>query len=74
MGTQIDGSLITTSVKPGLLADPASRRLDTSVLTVNGTVQLTGFVDNRSQGDEASAIARATEGAANVKNKLALKR
>jgi hyperosmotically inducible periplasmic protein len=36
-------------------------------------VQLTGFVDNQRQIDQASEIARATEGASSVKSELKIK-
>lgn len=73
-GNMVDDLAVTTRVKTALLAEPAIRSLDISVLTVNGVVQLTGFVDNRDQIDQASAIAQAAEGAGSVKNELAIKR
>ncbi len=73
-GDMVDDTVVTARVKTALLADAAIKSLDISVLTVGGTVQLTGFVDNQAQIDQAGEIARATEGASRVENKLAIKR
>lgn len=72
-GTQMDDTVITSSVKSALLADPAIKSLDISVLTFKGEVQLTGFVNNQGQIDQATQIARAAEGANSVKNELRIK-
>ena len=73
MGTKIDDATVTGRVKSALLADPDIKSLDISVLTYNGEVQLTGFVDNQRQIDQAAEIARATEGASSVKSELKIK-
>lgn len=73
VGAQIDDTLVTGRVKSALLADPDIKSLDIKVLTMKGEVQLSGFVDNQSQIDRATAVARATEGAGNVKNELMVK-
>jgi hyperosmotically inducible periplasmic protein len=73
LGTKIDDATVTGRVKSALLADPDIKSLDISVLTYNGEVQLTGFVDNQRQIDQASEIARATEGASSVKSELKIK-
>ena len=58
---------VTCSIKKALLADPTISSFDLQVETRNGTVQLTGFVNNQSQ------IASAAEGASGVKNELMVK-
>ena len=73
LGTKIDDATVTGRVKTALLADPDIKSLDISVVTYNGEVQLTGFVDSQSQIDKASEIARATEGAGSVKSELRVK-
>lgn len=73
VGTKVDGAVITSSVKSALLAEPGIKSFDISVLTFKGEVQLTGFVNNQGQIDQAAAIARATEGARSVKNELRIK-
>lgn len=74
MGTQMDDTAVTGRVKTALLADPDIKSLDISVLTSQGTVQLTGFVKNQAQIDKATAIAGAAEGAKSVKNELMVKK
>lgn len=72
-GTQIDDASVTGRVKAALLADPGSKSLDINVATKKGEVQLTGFVANQGQIDQATQIARATEGATSVKNEWMIK-
>ncbi len=73
VGSTIDDTNVTGRVKTALLADPGIKSLDISVRTFNGEVQLTGFVNNQGQIDQAATIARATEGASSVKNELMVK-
>lgn len=73
VGTVVDDAVITTKVKTALLADPAIKSFDLQVETLKGTVQLSGMVDNQGQIDQAVQIARATEGASDVKNDLKVK-
>lgn len=73
MGSKIDDATVTGRVKSALLADPAIKSFDISVLTNKGEVQLTGFVNNQGQIDQATQIARAAEGATSVKNELMIK-
>jgi hyperosmotically inducible periplasmic protein len=74
VGTKVDDAVITSSVKTALLAEPGIKSFDISVLTYKGEVQLTGFVNNQAQIDQATAIARAIEGASSVKNELMIKK
>jgi len=73
VGTKMDDAAVTGRVKTALLADADIRSFDISVVTFKGEVQLTGFVNNQSQIDQASRIARAAEGASSVKNELMIK-
>ena len=73
MGMQMDDTAVTSRVKTALLADPDVRSLDISVLTRQGAVKLTGFVNSQAQIDQATTIASATEGASSVKNELLIK-
>jgi hyperosmotically inducible protein len=73
VGTKIDDAAVTGRVKTILLADPAIRSFDISVLTFKGEVQLTGFVNSQSQIDLATQLAGAVEGASSVKNELMIK-
>ncbi len=73
VGEKIDDTVVTTRVKSALLADDDIKSADISVLTFNGEVQLSGFVNNQGQIDKAARIAGATEGATGVKNGLMVK-
>ncbi len=74
MGSRIDDTAVTARVKTALLADDDIKSLDISVLTVEGSVQLTGFVNSAAQVQRAEALAASTEGARSVKNGLTVKR
>lgn len=73
VGTKIDDASVTGRVKTALLADPDIKSFDISVVTFKGEVQLTGFVNNQAQIDQAKKIASAAEGASSVKNELMVK-
>lgn len=73
VGVKFDDAVVTGRVKTALLADPAIKSFDISVLTFKGEVQLTGFVDNQSQIDLANRLAGDVEGASSVKNELMIK-
>lgn len=73
IGTEIDDSVITTRVKSALLADPAVKSFDLKVETRKGEVQLSGFVDNQTQVDQASAVTSALPGVKSIENKVSLK-
>ena len=74
MGVKVDDSIVTSKVKSSLLADPDIKSLDIAVVTNNGEVQLSGFVNNQTQIDHAIDIARRTEGVHNVINELRVKK
>lgn len=74
LGTKIDDTTVTGRVKSALLGDPTIRSFDISVLTFNGEVQLTGFVNSQDQIDQAGKIANAADGASGVKNELMIKK
>lgn len=74
VGNAVDDGVITTKVKSALLADPNVKSFDISVVTRKGEVQLSGFVDNQTQIDQAVAIASKVEGVANVHNEMSIKK
>lgn len=73
VGTEIDDTVITSSVKSSLLADADIKSLDFKVETHKGEVQLSGFVDNQSQLDRAITVTRAVAGVKTVQNNVVLK-
>ena len=74
VGTEIDDSVVTAKVKSALLADPSVKSFDIAVVTRKGEVQLSGFVDNQAQIDQAVELARKVEGVANVGNEMSIKK
>ncbi len=73
VGTDIDDSVITSSVKAALIADPDIKAFDFKVETRKGEVLLSGFVDSQAQLDRATVAARTVTGVKNVQNNVTLK-
>lgn len=74
LGTKIDDGVITAQVKAALLADETVKSADIAVVTRDGIVQLSGFVNNQEQIDRAIQVAKGIEGIAQVSNDLSLKK
>ena len=73
VGTDIDDSVITSSVKSALLADADIKSFDFKVQTRKGEVLLSGFVDNQAQVDRATSVTRAVAGVKGIQNNVVLK-
>jgi hyperosmotically inducible protein len=73
VGTDIDDSVITTSVKSALLADADIKSFDFKVETRKGEVLLSGYVDNQAQLDRATAATRGVAGVKGLQNNVVLK-
>ncbi|MCX7277588.1 MAG: BON domain-containing protein [Burkholderiales bacterium] len=73
VGTEIDDTVVTASVRSALLADPDVKSLDVKVETRKGEVQLSGFVDNLAQAERISAIVKGVQGVKTIDNKMAMK-
>lgn len=74
VGNKVDDGIVTTKVKSALLADPSVKSFDIAVATSKGEVQLSGFVDNQAQMDQALLIAKGIEGVQGVANKMSIKK
>ena len=74
VGEKLDDGIITTKVKAALLADSGVKSSDIGVVTRDGEVQLSGFVDSQSQIDRATEVARGVEGVKNVINEMSIKK
>jgi hyperosmotically inducible periplasmic protein len=72
VGTQVDDSALTASVKSALMADDTVRSFDIDVETTNGVVQLTGNVTSQTQIDQALQVARGVSGVREVENRLTM--
>lgn len=73
VGTDIDDSVVTSSVKTALLADPDVKSFDLKVETRKGEVLLSGFVDSQFQIDRATAATHSVSGVKSIQNNLVLK-
>jgi hyperosmotically inducible protein len=74
VGEKIDDSIITTKVKAALMGDSGVKSSDIGVVTSDGQVQLSGFVEDQAQIDRATEVARGVEGVKNVINEMTIKK
>lgn len=74
VGTELDDSVMTSSVKAALIADPDIKSFDFKVETRKGEVMLSGFVDNEMQLNRALDIARGVKGVVKVTNQMVIKK
>ncbi|MDD2881033.1 MAG: BON domain-containing protein [Rhodoferax sp.] len=74
IGTKVDDTLTTTRVKTVLMADEGVKSADIAVITRNGEVQLSGFVNNQEQIDRALELSRGVEGVTKVSNEMSIKK
>lgn len=73
IGTEIDDTIVTASVKSALLSDADIKSFDFRVETRKGEVMLSGFVDNQAQLDRANALTQAVAGVKSIQNNMSLK-
>jgi hyperosmotically inducible periplasmic protein len=71
-GEYVDDSGLTSRVKSALGND-YYKYPHVKVVTFKGTVQLSGFVDDRAQKDRAGTIARGVQGIRQVDNNISIK-
>jgi hyperosmotically inducible periplasmic protein len=69
----LDDAVITAQVKEKLVSDQTTKAYQISVETLNGTVQLSGFVQSADEKSQAGEIAAGVTGVKSVKNDLILK-
>jgi hypothetical protein len=72
-GEYIDDSVITTKVKSAIFDEPSLKVFQISVMTYQGVVQLSGFVDSAQSIKKAGEVAGSVEGVKEVKNGLLVK-
>jgi osmotically-inducible protein OsmY len=63
---------IAARIKTALYADPVTKGTEIKVQSLQGVVQLSGFVDSQAAKDRASQIASSTPGVVQVYNNLLL--
>jgi len=74
IGNKVDDSIVTTQVKAALLGDASIKSLDIAVVTRQGVVQLSGFVNNQSQIDQAIKVVHSIAGVSSVSNEMSIKK
>lgn len=74
IGEKIDDGIVTARVKTALLADAGIKSADIAVITRDGEVQLSGFVDDQGQIDRAVEVARGIDGVSGVGNEMSIKK
>jgi osmotically-inducible protein OsmY len=72
-GQYVDDTVITTRVKSALVKDDVVKSFAVSVETVQGVVQLSGFVNTAEQKAAAGHDAAAVENVKSVRNDLIVK-
>jgi hyperosmotically inducible protein len=72
-GGVVDDSVITTKVKAALVAEPTTKARDITVITRDGIVQLSGFVDSAAEKASAVEVAQGVAGVKEVRNNLQIK-
>jgi osmotically-inducible protein OsmY len=72
-GEYVDDSVITTKIKSLLAADDFLKSFQISIVSYQGTVQLSGFVNSQEASDKAVEITRGVKGVKSIKNNLIVK-
>lgn len=68
----VDDKDIAAKIKTALYKDPEVKGTEVTVNSLNGVVQLSGFVDSETAKDRAGQIAASTAGVVKVYNNLLL--
>src|ERR1700722_17434579 len=72
-GQYVDDSTITAKVKEAYVADPQVSSMQVNVETMQGVVQLSGFVSSKSMEQHAVQLAQQVNGVKSVKDNLIVK-
>lgn len=72
-GQAVDDKTLTANVKAALDQNPDYKFDNVTVDTMNGTVQLSGFVNTQDEKSKAVDIAKSVAGVKNVEDKTTLK-
>jgi len=73
IGSYVDDSVISTTVKARFFDDKSVDGASVSVETLNGTVMLSGFAKNLTEKKSAESIAWKVKGVKAVKNELLIR-
>jgi len=69
-GQYVDDTTITTKVKEVFIADQKIKATEINVETMQGVVQLSGFVDTQSMDDRAVRLAEGVNGVKSVQDNI----
>ncbi len=72
-GQYVDDATITTKVKQAYVADPKVKATQVNVETMQGVVQLSGFVDSATVEARAVRLAREVNGVKDVKDNIVIR-
>lgn len=72
-GEYIDDAVITTKVKAEIFNDDSLKSSEINVETFKGVVQLSGFVNSRTDINRAVEVTRRVNGVSGVKNDMRVK-
>lgn len=72
-GQYVDDATITTKVKAALMSDPQLKATQVSVETNQGTVQLSGNVNSKTQESEAIKVANRINGVKSVQDLMTVR-
>ena len=72
-GEYVDDTVITAKVKSAFLGEKGLKVAEINVETFKGVVQLSGFVESRTDADRAIGLARAVSGVVSVKDDMRIK-
>jgi osmotically-inducible protein OsmY len=71
-GEYVDDATITTKVKAAFVADPKVKSFQVHVETMDGVVQLSGFVDSLESEKRAVELAAKVHGVESVKDNMVI--
>ncbi|HJQ58539.1 MAG TPA: BON domain-containing protein [Vineibacter sp.] len=73
VGEYVDDSTITNNIRAKFIEDPTVKFRDVGVSTMNGVVQLSGFVSTSVERGRAGQIAANTKGVRQVRNDIVVR-
>ena len=73
-GQYVDDTAISTKVKAQFVRDPVVNASQVNVETMQGVVQLSGFVDTPQAAERAAQLARNVEGVRGVRNDIIVRK
>ena len=72
-GQYADDTVITSKVKEAFLADPKVKTMEVNVETMQGVVQLSGFVDSSAMEHRAVRLAQGISGVKSVQDNMTVR-